>query len=96
MTPEDFFKGLFESMQQQPDSDYEILGPLAPTDAAEWKELQAEHLKIKNEAEVLAAKAKMVEAKRELFWCRVEHNTEIYDKNMRIIDGNLYVEKDKE
>ena len=95
--PEDFFRGLFEHLNQhkQTDDDFELLGPLSAQDAIEWKIINADDAKLKSEVNALKARVEMVAARRKLMWCKLEESTGIYDKNMRIIGNDLYIEKDK-
>jgi len=93
--PDDFFRMLRNRLFKKDDSEFELLGPLSPDDAKEWLSIMSDSNKIKIEAEVIKARNDMVEARKKLFWCRIEESTGIYEKSMRIIGTNLLIEKDK-
>lgn len=93
-SPDDFLKFLRESMTQKA-QDFEKLGPLSISDAEEWQSIEKENAKLENEITNLKARQEIISARRKLFWCKIEQDTGIYDKNMRIVGTDLFIEKDK-
>jgi len=97
----DFRRMLFESLlagfRQKKDEDYDEFGPLLETDRAEWAAIKKAHEILVNKAKALEAEKEMNDARRKAFWAKLESDTGIYDKNMRIKDDTiLLVEKDKD
>ena len=66
---------------------YEAYSQLAPKDAKEWDSIQDQFGKLENKLEELRAK-------RRLFWAKLERKLGIFDKEMKIEDHVLYIEKD--
>lgn len=96
VSPEDFFRMLNEKMSGHNDNiKYDMFGPLSPDDAEEWSRINADDAKLRTEAVAMKAKIDIVESRRKLFWCKIEENIGIYDKNMQIRGTDLYIEKDK-
>lgn len=90
-------QGMLASFRRKRDEEYEVLGPLSETDHAEWAAIQKAHLVLVNEVKSVQAKIDMIDARRKAFWAKIEADTGIYDKNMRVNDDFiLLVEKDKE
>lgn len=97
----DFRRMLFESLLAQfrtkKDEDFDEFGPLSETDKTEWASIQRAHEILVNKMKALEAEKEMIDARRKAFWAKLESDTGIFDKNMRITDDyRLLVEKDKE
>ena len=82
--------------REKSDDDFDELGPLSESDKAVWKSIHDEYDVLRNQAKELEGKKDMLDGKRKLFWMKLENDTGIYDKNMRITDDyRLLIEKDK-
>jgi hypothetical protein len=69
---------------------------LSESDQAEWKAIKDEYDVVRNQARELEGKKEILDGRRKLFWTKLENDTGIFDKNMRITDDyRLLVEKDK-
>jgi hypothetical protein len=89
--------GLLAGFRQKPDEEFEEFGPLSETDKTEWASIRKAHEILVNKAKALEAEKEMNDARRKAFWAKLEADTGIFDKNMRITDDyRLLVEKDKE
>lgn len=78
---------LFERFRQHHEQQqkYEPLSPLSKREADEWEHIQTLLLKavnLKQEAE----------AKRSLFWAKMERKTGIYDRILKVDNGMLQVQ----
>ena len=82
--------------QQKGDDAFDELGPLSESDKAEWKAVREEHSMLVNQAKELEGKSNMLDGRRKVFWAKLENDTGIFDKNMRITDDyRLLIEKDE-
>ena len=84
--PLDMLKNLRRMMQNQQEPEYEIVGTLPPKDLEEWNSLQTLLLKAKNMLEE-------AQARKSLFWAKMEQKTQIFDRGLKVEDGILFVEK---
>ena len=62
------------------------VGPLDPADLAELEQM-------KKECDQVANTAKMLQARIQLFWAKMEAKVGIFDRPLSVHDGVLYVEE---
>jgi hypothetical protein len=79
---------LFEMFQQGENENFEPLAPLSKKEADEWE-------KLNNETAKIQTLKKENEAKRQLFWSKIEKKTGIYDRTLRIDNGMVLIQKDE-
>lgn len=88
---------MFSKLKEKSDDEFDVLGPLSDADRAEWIAIKQAHAVIVNKAKALQAEQDMNDARRKMLWTKIESDTGIFDKNMRINDEYmLLVEKEKE
>lgn len=80
---------LFELFQNSKGEEkFEPHAPLSKREAEEWDSI----IKLSAKAHRMAEDA---EAKRKLFWSKIERKTKIYDRNMRIDSGMILLQVNK-
>lgn len=89
-------EGMLSGLREQKDEEFDELGPLSEADRAEWIDIKKVHAVLVNKTKTLDAEKEMNDARRKALWAKIESDTGIFDKNMRITDDfRLLVEKDK-
>ena len=81
----DFMKNMM-GLQQEPQ--YEPLAPLSTKEAQEWDRINIVHAKGKSMVD-------QADAKRKLYWGKIERKTGIYDRSLKIDNGMIMVEPKK-
>jgi hypothetical protein len=77
-------------MGSKPQSEikYEPLAPLSKKDSEEWE-------KFSSDLEQARSKISEIEAKKSLYWIKIERKLKIFNKNLKIENGMVYVEVNK-
>jgi hypothetical protein len=70
-----------------PEIKYEPVAPLSKKDSEEWE-------KFSTDIEKAKSKISEIEAKKTLYWIKMERKLNIYNKNLKIENGVVYVETD--
>jgi hypothetical protein len=81
-----FFEHMSHSHQEE--KNYEPLAPLSKKEAQEWDRINMQAAKGQSMME-------QAEAKRKLFWGKIERKTGIYDRSMSIDGGMILVDQEK-
>jgi hypothetical protein len=81
--PLDALFSLFGSRLQN--DNYEPFAPLSKEESKEWEDIQNEVAKVKS----LVGE---VEARKKLFWVKIEKKTNLYNRTLKIENGMILVE----
>jgi hypothetical protein len=71
-----------------PEMKYEPLAPLSKKELEEWD-------KFGSDLEKARSKISEIEAKKSLYWIKIERKLNCYNKNLKIENGMVYVEVNK-
>jgi hypothetical protein len=83
---ESFREYLKHMLGGQSNDSYEPIAPLSKDEQVEWESFNEAALKLR-------AMTLDLEARKRLFWSSMEHKTGIYDRNLKIDNGMILVEK---
>lgn len=85
MDKENPLRRLFNMLGQQDEEHFEPLAPLSKQEVEEWNQINNQTA----EARLLMEEA---EAKRKIFWAKIERKAGIFDRNMRIENGMVLIQ----